>query len=46
MRGLQDKSELWPMKEYRNDFPILGRKIYEKYPLVYLDNAATTGMPP
>ena len=33
------------MKEYRNDFPILGRKIYEKYPLVYLDNAATTQKP-
>ena len=29
----------------RNDFPILSRKIYEKYPLVYLDNAATTQKP-
>ena len=29
----------------RADFPILGRKIYEKYPLVYLDNAATTQKP-
>lgn len=31
--------------ELRNDFPILGRKIYDKYPLVYLDNAATTQKP-
>lgn len=29
----------------RSDFPILGRKIYDKYPLVYLDNAATTQKP-
>lgn len=29
----------------RNDFPILSRKIYDKYPLVYLDNAATTQKP-
>lgn len=29
----------------RNDFPILARKIYEKYPLVYLDNGATTQKP-
>ena len=31
--------------EIRKDFPILSRKIYEKYPLVYLDNAATTQKP-
>ncbi len=31
--------------DLRNDFPILGRKIYDKYPLVYLDNAATTQKP-
>jgi cysteine desulfurase/selenocysteine lyase len=30
--------------EIRADFPILGRKIYDK-PLVYLDNAATTHKP-
>jgi len=30
---------------YRSDFPILSRKIYDKYPLVYLDNAATTQKP-
>ncbi len=30
---------------YRSDFPILERKIYDKYPLVYLDNAATTQKP-
>ena len=29
----------------RKDFPILGRNIYGKYPLVYLDNAATTQKP-
>ncbi len=29
----------------RHDFPILSRKIYDKYPLVYLDNAATTQKP-
>ena len=31
--------------ELRKDFPILDRKIYDKYPLVYLDNAATTQKP-
>ena len=29
----------------RQDFPILSRKVYGKYPLVYLDNAATTQKP-
>ena len=29
----------------RSDFPILKRKIYDRYPLVYLDNAATTQKP-
>ena len=29
----------------RNDFPILNKTIYKKYPLVYLDNAATTQKP-
>lgn len=29
----------------RNDFPILSRKIYDKYPLVYFDNGATTQKP-
>ena len=29
----------------RQDFPILQRKIYDKYPLVYLDNGATTQKP-
>ena len=29
----------------RSDFPILSRKIYDKYPLVYLDNGATTQKP-
>ena len=31
--------------ELRKDFPILERRIYDKYPLVYLDNAATTQKP-
>ena len=31
--------------DVRSDFPILARKIYDKYPLVYLDNAATTQKP-
>ena len=29
----------------RSDFPILQKVIYQKYPLVYLDNAATTQKP-
>ncbi len=33
------------IEQIRTDFPILGRKVYEKYPLVYLDNAATTQKP-
>ena len=30
---------------YRQDFPILNKTIYKKYPLVYLDNGATTQKP-
>ena len=30
---------------YRQDFPILDKTIYGKYPLVYLDNGATTQKP-
>lgn len=33
------------LEEIRQDFPILDRRIYDKYPLVYLDNAATTQKP-
>ena len=33
------------IEQIRADFPILGRKVYGKYPLVYLDNAATTQKP-
>lgn len=33
------------MNDVRGDFPILSRTIYKKYPLVYLDNAATTQKP-
>lgn len=29
----------------RNDFPILSKVLYKKYPLVYLDNGATTQKP-
>ena len=32
-------------EQLRQDFPILSRRIYDKYPLVYLDNAATTQKP-
>ena len=32
-------------EDWREDFPILGKIIYKKYPLVYLDNAATTQKP-
>ena len=31
--------------QVRSDFPILTKTIYKKYPLVYLDNAATTQKP-
>lgn len=34
-----------PIENLRSDFPILLRKIYDRYPLVYLDNAATTQKP-
>ena len=33
------------INKIRADFPILSRKIYDKYPLVYLDNGATTQKP-
>ncbi len=33
------------MEDIRKEFPILSRKIYGKYPLVYLDNGATTQKP-
>ena len=35
----------YDLSSVRDDFPILSRKIYDKYPLVYLDNAATTQKP-
>ena len=38
MRNMQDM-------QIRENFPILSRKIYDKYPLVYLDNGATTQKP-
>lgn len=34
-----------PIIQKRDDFPILQKVIYGKYPLVYLDNAATTQKP-
>ena len=36
---------MYDVSHIREDFPILGRQIYGKYPLVYLDNAATTQKP-
>ena len=33
------------IEEIRCEFPILKRKVHEKYPLVYLDNAATSETP-
>lgn len=35
---------MFNVTEIRNDFPILSRRIYG-YPLIYLDNAATTQIP-
>lgn len=34
-----------PNMQVREKFPILSKKIYNKYPLVYLDNGATTQKP-
>ncbi len=36
---------MYDVERIREDFPILKRTIYGKYPLVYLDNAATTQKP-
>ncbi len=36
---------MYDIDKIRSDFPILGRTIYGKHPLVYLDNAATTQKP-
>lgn len=36
---------MYDIYKVRKDFPILDRKIYDKYPLVYLDNGATTQKP-
>lgn len=35
---------MFDIEKIRSDFPILGRKVYDR-PLVYLDNAATTQKP-
>ena len=35
---------MFDINQTRNDFPILGRRVYDR-PLVYLDNAATTQKP-
>lgn len=35
---------MYDINQIRNDFPILGRTVYDR-PLVYLDNAATTQKP-
>ena len=39
-KSLPPRGEVW-----RGAFPILDKVIYKKYPLVYLDNAATTQKP-
>ncbi len=36
---------MYDLKAVRKEFPILERTIYKKYPLVYLDNGATTQKP-
>lgn len=36
---------MYDLQRIREDFPILGKVIYGKYPLVYLDNGATTQKP-
>lgn len=36
---------MYDIQRIREDFPILGKVIYGKYPLVYLDNGATTQKP-
>ncbi len=36
---------MYDLKAVRADFPILSRSIYKKYPLIYLDNGATTQKP-
>ena len=45
MQTLPIKPHPQPLSEERGVFPILGKIIYGKYPLVYLDNAATTQKP-
>lgn len=42
--NVDESKEVKSIDEIRADFPILGRKVYEK-PLVYLDNGATTQKP-
>ncbi|MEE1223186.1 MAG: cysteine desulfurase [Bacteroidaceae bacterium] len=36
---------MYDLEKVRAEFPILARTIYNKYPLVYLDNGATTQKP-
>ncbi len=36
---------MYDVEKIRQDFPILTKKIYDRHPLVYLDNAATTQKP-
>ncbi len=45
MQTVLTKPHPQPLSEERGAFPILGKIIYGKYPLVYLDNAATTQKP-
>ena len=45
VNGPTPDPSLYGGENWREDFPILGKIIYKKYPLVYLDNAATTQKP-
>ena len=45
MQTLQVNSLPSQGEDWRGAFPILGKVLYGKYPLVYLDNAATTQKP-
>ena len=49
MSAIEPSTSLDPLpldpQQYRDDFPILSRKVNTDKPLVYLDNAATTQRP-
>ena len=46
LKGENNNNHPLPLREgWGGSFPILGKVLYGKYPLVYLDNAATTQKP-